>query len=259
MSHEDGSARIVWQSELARSNATGRLEQYVADRAPLFYRDPKAVADTLADGYFLSAIKETLARLPESVTFQDSHFAEIAACIFCEEVLGLRRIYSKLSLLTAENANAYKIDLVLYRPGSVPVEFVFGEVKSSMKTAADGLPPGHDASCFADVFRSLKDYEDKDLDFDLTAAKDHLQTIPEPERERIRQALKPYGAKAVRYLAMAMIDVGTLVLDETRVLAHRKSAKTFDVDLVCIEEMPDVARSVFEMLKVVQEAASCSS
>ncbi len=90
------------------------------------------------EGYFLSAVKEALRKLPTAETFQKSHFGEILVGVYGEEILGLCRVYSKLAFLTAENANAYKMDILFYRPGTDPVQFVFAEVKSSLKSAATG-------------------------------------------------------------------------------------------------------------------------
>jgi hypothetical protein len=164
----------------------------------LYYRDVRNVVQTLGEGYFLSAIRETLIRLPDSQWFQQSHFAEIAAAIFAEEVLGLRRLYSKLSTLTAENANAYKMDLLLYDPLDNPLAFVFAEVKSSTKSAGDGLPTNHHHGCFRQLVRTIDEYTDKDLEFDLGAIKDRLLELPQDDSRRIKEALKPYATRAPR-------------------------------------------------------------
>ncbi|WP_156782005.1 Hachiman antiphage defense system protein HamA [Acidihalobacter aeolianus] len=228
------AVRLVYRSELVR-NATGsgpELDQYVADRAPLFYRSVDSIMDDLRAGYFLTAVKDTLAKLPTSKSFQTSHFGEIVAGIFAEEVLGLRRLYSKLSLLSAENANPYKMDLVLYDPDSVPIKFIFGEVKCSPKVAADGLPTKHDASCFSDLFNSMNKYQSSDRNFDLAAARDNLGNIPTGDRDRVRDALKPYSGSEVGYAGFVIIDTSTFDLGEAQVLRTRKNNKEFEVDLV---------------------------
>ena len=232
------------------------MADYIADKTPLFYRDLPKIIDDLGDGYFVTTIKSTLAKLPTSESFQESHFGEIATGIFVEEVMGLRKLYSKLTLLTAENANAFKMDLVLYRPTSDPIEFIFGEVKSSPKISADGSPVGHHKSCFADIFTSMNKYGDDDLAFDLTAAKDHIQALPEVERNRIRKALMPYGDLIVSYAGFAIIDTTTKSDSEISLLATRQNKKTFDVDVICVEEFPTVATSAYKRLEALRRACS---
>jgi hypothetical protein len=162
------ACRTVTESSVVCEEHGTRLASYVADRAPLFYRKLEQIVADLHAGYFLTAFRDTLAKLPTAQSFKESHFAEILAGLFAEDVHGLYRLYSKLSLLTAENANAYKMDLLFCDPATDPVTFLFAEVKSSCKSAADGLPAGHDKSCFADLFATFKKYDDADLGFDLT-------------------------------------------------------------------------------------------
>lgn len=245
------AVRLVYKSEILRNGPHFTLDKYISDRAPLFYRRLSSIIKDMQAGYFLSAINNTLAKLPTSKSFQISHFGEIVAAIFAEEVLGLRRLYSKLTLLSAENANAYKMDLVYYDPSADPIELVFGEVKCSPKSAKEGLPAKHDDSCFADIFASMNKYSDSDKEFDLTAVRDHLNEIPDPDRQRVREALKPYSEAPVRYAAFAIIDVSTYSETEAQVLRTRKNYKAFDVDIVCLESYAPVAENVYGSLKNV--------
>jgi hypothetical protein len=179
------------QSTFAASGDGIVLSEYVADRAPLFYRRLEYVVNDLKAGLFLTAFRDTLAKLPTAESFQESHFGEIVAGLFAEDITPLRRLYSKLSLLTAENANAFKMDLLLCNPKATPVEFVFGEVKSSSKSPSDGLPAGHDASIYKKLFESFNKYEKGDLEFDLTAARDNVEALPAADTERVKDALLP--------------------------------------------------------------------
>lgn len=240
-------------SELRRNGSGVSLEQYLADRVPLFYRNVDNIVKTLKQGFFLSAFVETLEKLPTSEHFRESHFGEIASAIFADEVMGLRKVYSKLRLLTSENSNAYKMDLILYDPKSDPIELLFAEVKSSPKTAADGLPAKHDKSCFASIFTSLNSYKERDLKFDLTAAKDHLDTLPPDEQAKLRQALMPYSDTPKGYVAFAVIDTSTKCDDEIALLATRRNEKKFDVDLVCMEAFPSVAQAVYGKLEKARD------
>jgi hypothetical protein len=170
--------RKVFRSEIDRQVGEEALEGYMANRVPIFYRDPEAIAEDLRTrGYFLEAMADALARLPASEDFRNSHFGELLAAEFAVAAMGLRLLYSKLRLLTAENSNAYKMDVVMYDRSTDPVDLVFLEVKSSFKTSAVS-PAKHDKSIYADLFTSLRKYGKEDLRYDLTAARDRLDEVP---------------------------------------------------------------------------------
>jgi len=228
------------------------MAKYVASKAPLFYRDLAKIASDMSESqHFGAVIKDTLAKIPKSETFRESHFCEIVSGIFAEEKLGLTRIYSKLTLLTAENANAYKMDLVLCRPETNPVQFVFGEVKSSCKKEA---PAGHDKSCFVDLFRSFNEYNEADLQFDLTAARDRIEALPPDQKEKVKKALLPYGDRELRYAGFIVIDSNTFDQAEAEILAKRTNTKEFDVDLLCIETLQSISHDTYDRLDKQFEA-----
>ncbi len=252
----DGTVyRIVFESRLHKEAENLNLADYVADKAPLFYRDVGKISSELSDGYYISSLKRTLAKIPTADSFKQSHFAEIACGIFAEEVMGLVRIYSKLSLLTAENANAFKMDLVLCDPSTEPLEFVFAEVKSSPKSVS---PANHHLGCYADLFNSFNKYEETDREFDLGAARDRIDSIPNPLRDRVHKALLPYAGTKIRYAGFAVVDEATFFEPEVRILATRKNSKVFDVDLVCIEAYRDVTDKAYLILEGIRKACSQS-
>ncbi|MEM9280476.1 MAG: Hachiman antiphage defense system protein HamA [Verrucomicrobiota bacterium] len=245
---EKDAVRLVHKTELLENNANLNLAAYVADRAPLFYRSLESVIQDLRDGFFLTAMQSTLARMPTAESFRESHFGEIAAAIFAEEVLGLRKLYSKLSLLTAENSNAYKMDLLLYDPNKEPIEFVFGEVKSSPKHESDGLPARHDKSCYADLFNSIRKYNSTDQSYDLAAARDNLSKLPQTEQQKVRAALLPYSGATTAYAGFLVIDQSTFDLEEAQVLRTRRSKTELEIDLICVESYSTTAAAVYEQL-----------
>jgi len=261
LSFSEAELRAVYRSTLANVEDPPSLASLLANQAVPFYRPIPALVEDLEGGLPLSTFKEALARLPTAPSFRSSHFGEIVACIFAEEVLGLRRIYSKLSLLTAENANAFKMDLLMYDPSTDPWEVVLCEVKSSPKHADDGMPPRHDTSCYADVFNSLRGYDADDLSFDLAAARDRLGHLPAGDRERLKAALRPYSSQqTLRYAAAAVIDESTFNADEARILATRNSPKEFEVDVVGLDGYASTADEVFArldgVLKALRDACS---
>ncbi len=242
------TVRAVHRAEVARSTDTSSLEAYMADRVPYYYKRPVDIAATFQEGYFLSAIKEILRKLPSSQSFQESHFGEILVGIYGEEIWGLTRLYSKLTFLTAENANAFKMDVLFYRPDTDPVEFVFAEVKSSMKTAADGLPAGHDSTCFASLFSSFNRYKAGDLEFDLAMIKERMADLAESDQEAILQSLLPHRQRLVQFAGFCVIDRSTDDENESALLATRKNDKAFDIDLLCVTELPETVAATWQLL-----------
>ena len=250
--------RLVYISQFNRYNDDILIDQYIADKAPLFYRQLNKVIESLQDEALLTSVRETLAKLPTSETFQNSHFGEILAGLFCQDILQLKKIYSKLSLLTAENANAYKMDLVLYDPKTEPIEIYFGEVKFSPKVPENGNPVKHDESCFKSLFDSFNSYTITSQDFDFAAAKDHLAHLPENDRNRLKDVLKPYSKKIYHYLGFTIIDTATLNDGEISVLATRENKKEFTVDVICLDQLPDTVRTVYQQLEKVRDSCTLS-
>ena len=221
----------------------------IADRAPLFYRSPDQIAELLKEGYFRTAFREALRKLPTSAHFQASHFAEILSAMVAQELMGWRLIYSKLKLLTAENANAYKMDLVFFDPCQAEPTLVLGEVKSSMKS---DHPANHHKSCYPAIFDSLRTYSDTDLAYDLTAARDNIDSLPDDERQIVRNALLPYATPNIVYAGFVVIDTDTRTEKETAMLATRKSLKVFDIDLLCVDEVASVSESTYGILEAMR-------
>lgn len=249
--------RTVYCSDIVCNgliNTNLKLEKLLFDRTPLFYRRPEQILDRLKDGYFATAFSETLHMLPNSTHFRQSHMGEILAMLFAEEVMGLRQIYSKLSSLSTQNSNAFKMDLVMYDPATRPVDIVFGEVKCSDKFSQDGNPVGHDKSCFSSLFESVNSYGESDQAYDLTAARDNLHTLPVDERERVRESLKPYSNANIRTVGIVVIDNTTYHDEEVSILATRKNKKTFDVDVVAVERFGNLADTVFSKLEELRKA-----
>jgi hypothetical protein len=62
------SVRSVHISEIVKSVDRMNLSDYIADKTPLFYRELPKIIDELGEGYFVSTVRSTLARLPTIVS-----------------------------------------------------------------------------------------------------------------------------------------------------------------------------------------------
>ncbi len=245
--------RAVHRSEVVRAPQNGEpFERWMVGKVPFFYRNPEEIANSFSRTTdFRKPLRDTLRRMPISESFRESHFGEIVAGIFAEHVLELRLLYSKLSLLTTENANANKMDLVLYDSRPAKVEFVFAEVKSSTKPGPK--PACHDAGCFKKLFDSFNKYGDDDRDFDLAVVEERLRALPNDDAARVRAALNIDGDPSIRYAGVCVIDTATHDDSEAAVLATRANPKAFDVDVVCVAELGPVAAATYQLFEEIAE------
>jgi hypothetical protein len=241
--------RAVYRSDVLRAPEVGEpLERWMVGKVPFYYRHPEAIANSFTRTTdFRKPLRDTLRRMPNSESFRESHFGEIVAGIFAEHVLELRLLYSKLSLLTTQNANANKMDLVLYDPRPTEIEFVFAEVKSSTKQGPEAAC--HDEGCFKKLFDSFNLYKDQDRDFDLAVIEERLRELPGDDAARVFAALNVDGDPSIRYAGVCVIDSATQDDEEAAVLATRRNAKMFDVDVLCVGELGPVAAATYQLLE----------
>lgn len=243
------AVRIGHISEIHEKVDEDLIYEYLADELPFFYRNIEDIVSSLRDGYFRTTIRDTLNKLPKAKSFKESHMGEIISAIFARDVLGLKILYKKLTLLTAENSNAYKMDLVLYRIDGDVVYIIFGEVKMSAKSSVTAGKT-HKNSIYPSLFSSIKQYETKDRDFDLAAAKDQIKYLDLPEREIIAEALKPYsGKKKIEYAGFIVIDLLTKDIKDMEMLLTKPSNKEFNVDVICVQNLSDNIINSYEALE----------
>lgn len=267
ISCSDGFVQIRegFRTCIADRQGDDMLYQYVADRLPLFYRTAEAIADDLRSGQrFLTPFRDTLRRLPTSKGHQKSHFGEVLASIFAEEVLGYRLLYSKLSLLTAENTNPYKMDVLLVDMDTDPLVFYLLEAKCSTQVPHHGQRVYHKHGIYKGLIRSLREYEGKDRSFDLSAARDRLSNFSEAEAKRIKEALIPPPTPTVKTLGVAAIDILSEHVDDTDYVLSEPCCTgqlrclsepcghRFSVDILCLEKLEDAIEATFEYLERFQ-------
>jgi hypothetical protein len=124
-------------------NAKQTLPRYAAGKISYYYRIPKNIgADFAAEHDAIEMIQSLLHRLPTQDKFRNSHFGEIMCAVYMQEALGLKRLYSKLTLLTAENTNAHKMDAFFVDLSTTPYTYVAVEAKSSIQPTSPAFK-GH--------------------------------------------------------------------------------------------------------------------
>lgn len=78
--------RFVYISEIYRNADEHNIDKYIAEKVPFFYREAKRISDSFHEEFFLTAIYNSLCRLPDSPSFQESHFGEIISGLFAEDI-----------------------------------------------------------------------------------------------------------------------------------------------------------------------------
>ena len=236
------------------------LVHLLSGQLPYFYREPaKLAADFAARHNALEMIADLAIKLPSSNKFQRSHCGEILAALFLEDVLGLTRLYCKLSLVTAENSNVHMMDGFFVDLRKTPYTYYAVEAKCSIQPTGTSRFSGHRYGILRQLIQSLDSYTTLDKRFDLSLVRDHLETnnFSVQQQTTIRRDLVPPGPKNFVYLGMASINQSTIsTADDDYVLTAPCSAK-FQFYSVAVSDLEHIADSSFaRVLSVLPERTS---
>ena len=105
---------------------------------------------------------------PTIPKFQNSHSGEILSSVYLEKVLGYRRLYSKLTMTTAENTNVHKMDGFFVKTDKDPYHYLFVEGKTSVHPTGSSTFKGHRYGLLKQMVRSIGKYVPGDERFDFT-------------------------------------------------------------------------------------------
>ncbi len=84
------------------------LKKLMSGELPYHYRTVDGIVSDFALGYHaLEALLAMASTLPTVTSFRQSDCGEILAAHFVEQEMGYRRLYSKLTMLTSQNTNAW--------------------------------------------------------------------------------------------------------------------------------------------------------
>jgi hypothetical protein len=149
---------------------------------------------------------------------------EILAAHFIESRLGLRRLYSKLTLLSSQNTNAHKMDGLFVDTKSSPFTYLFVEAKSSILPTDSTPRKSRRSGILADMIRSLELYAQDDPRFELSRIRDNLEKeFSSQEQKIIRADLIPPWPDILRYLGVSITNKSTVnwtLIPLTQVALH---------------------------------------
>jgi hypothetical protein len=258
LSHSAGAAtakRTGFRARFAEAADRKLLAKVVAGQIPYFYRQPaKIAADFVARRDALEMIYDLTTKVPTSPKFQNSHFGEILSALYLEDVLQLRRLYCKLTLLTAENTNAHKMDGLFVNTATSPFSYFWVEAKTSILPTSKTRFTGHRHGILRQLIESLDGYGEQDKRFDFVAIRDNLDSaFNTSEAAQITDDLVPPGP-AISYLGMAAINDSTTCTEDDDWILSASCKRTFAFRGLTVTDLACCARTAYsEILKLTEK------
>lgn len=232
------------------------LSRYLGGLIPYHYRKPENIGADFGAGHdALEMILSLFTQAPTTPKFQNSHCGEILSSVYIEKVLGYKRLYCKLTLLTAENTNAHKMDGFFVCTDSIPFHYLFVEAKSSILPTGSSKFKGHRYGIFKQMINSIGKYASVDERFDLTRIRDNLESHFTPEiQKQIRSDLIPPGPENASFLGVSVTNSSTMSsLDDDFILSSPCS-RSFDFAGLLVNDLATLAKEAYEYGDEIQKA-----
>jgi hypothetical protein len=264
---------IKADAELALSNGdlvairTGRratlddrpaLAHLLGGQLPYYYRRRESIGRDFASGHnALDMVVDLVTKLPTKEAFRRSHTGEILASVFLEHLLGYRRLYSKLTMTTTEDENVHKMDGLFVRIDAAVAEFVAVEAKTSIQPTGRSRFSGHRYGILRALLDSLGSYDADDLRFDLTLARDQLESgsFTRDERELVTSELRPPGPDRLTYLGVATINESTVDAGDDDFVLTAECNRSFDYQCLTVPDLAALADAAYGTWDEVRGAA----
>lgn len=224
------------------------LVHHLSGQLPYFYRAPADIAaEIVARHHALEVLSDAVIRMPTSPKFQQSHCGEILATLFLEDILGLTRLYCKLSLKTAENSNVHKMDGFFVDLRKSPFEYYAVEAKCSILPTQKSRFSGHRFGILKQLVSSLNSYESQDRRFDLSLIRDHLETpnFTRDQQKEIQRDLVPPGPRNLLYLGIASINKSTVNTEDDDYILSEPCSRNFSFYCIAVSDLKKLAESSY--------------
>ena len=241
--------RSGWRTIISDAQGQFTLARHMAGRIPYFYRSPfKIAADFAAEHDAIEMVRDMFARLPKVEKFQNSHFGEILCAIYMEDVLKCKRLYSKLTLLTAENTNAHKMDAFFVDTETIPFTYYAVEAKSSIQPTTNKFR-GHRYSILRQMIKSIGTYSVSDRRFDFISIRDNLESerFSQEERKQIRADLIPPGPASICFVGVASINNQTLSSEDDDYILCEPCSNNFIYRALVVTDLKNQARQAYDV------------
>lgn len=234
------------------------LGRYLTGQLPKHYRTLDGIASDFESGNScLEAVLGIIACMPTVASFQNSHCGEIAAAQFVEEVLGYRRLYSKLTMTTSENTNAHKMDGLFVKTSCDPYEYLFVEAKSSILPTETTKTKTHKSGILTSMLNSLHTYEHDDPRFEFTRIRDNLESsFNETEAKKIRSDLTPPGPENLKFLGVSVTNACTVNINDDDFILSKECNTDFNYYALVVTDLAELAKDAYGRWKKMKEAAA---
>ena len=224
------------------------LAYLLSGQLPYFYRSPaKIAAEFAARHHALEMLADIAIKLPSHPKFQQSHCGEILAALYLEEVLGLTRLYCKLSLVTSENTNVHKMDGFFVDIRTTPFTYYAVEAKCSVQPTGRSRFSGHRYGILRQLIHSLDSYTSLDKRFDLSLVRDHLENenFTADQQTTIRRDLIPPGPTNLVYLGTASINQSTVCQKDDDYILSTPCSQNFSFYCIAVSDIKHLATSSY--------------
>lgn len=241
------------RTRLAESIATGTLPHHIAGQLPYFYRTPANLEREFAEELgnrrnALDILYDLTIKMPTTPKFQQSHFGEILAALFLEQIMGLRRLMCKLTLTSSENTNVHKMDGFFVDLSTSPYTFVAVEAKSSILPTELTSVRAHKHGILKHMIESLNTYGSVDERFDFTVIRDNLEHFSPEESRRIKAQLFPPGPENMLRLGMAVINECTVRVDDDDYILTEPCDLDFNFRAITVTNLAALAQTSYSKI-----------
>lgn len=234
------------------------LGKYLTGQLTHYYRTLDGIASDFKSGNSeLEALLAMIAPIPTVASFQNSHCGEIAAAQFVEEVLGYRRLYSKLTLLTSENTNAHKMDGLFVKTSCAPYEYLFVEAKSSILPTESTKAKTHRSGILTQMVNSLHKYHGEDPRFEFSRIRDNLESsFSGNEAEIISADLTPPGPDNLKFIGVSVTNACTVNVEDDDFILSRHCDIDFNYYALVVTDLAGLAKDAYGRWFKIKEAAA---
>jgi len=240
--------REGWRTFLVDEYKQKNLSHLIGGQLPYYYRSPEKIGNEFkARHNALEMLIDLAVKMPTSEKFQRSHCGEILCSIYLEDILGLKRLYSKLTLTTAENTNVHKMDAFFVDTTDKKFEYYAVEAKCSVLPTATSQFSGHRHGILKQMIASLDGYSDIDERFDFAAIRDNLEdgVYSDKEKAQIRKDLIPPGPERLTTLGIAAINLCTVSERDDDYILTEVCSRNFSFYSLAVANLDKLAKESF--------------
>jgi hypothetical protein len=250
------SIRKGYRANLQDEYRGHQLARYLGGRIPYHYRTPENIGADFSAGHdAIEMVLSLFSQAPTTPKFQNSHSGEILSSIYLEEVVGYQRLYSKLTLTTAENTNVHKMDGFFVKTDVSPFHYLFVEAKTSIHPHGTSTFRGHRSGVLKQMIRSLGSYVPGDERFDLTRIRDNLSQRFDPAvAKEIKADLVPPGPLNSSFMGIAVVNAATVNQKDDDYILGQPCEREFEFRALVVSDLAALAKEAYRYGKEISES-----